>query len=248
MTKLILSKTPKEDLQKIVDESHSFKQIIERFNLANASGNYRTLRQALRVNQINLSKFLENKKLYKSEKQIKRIVSDENLFSENSSYYRETVKQRILQKKLIPYSCSKCKMEDVWCGEKIVLVLDHINGINNDNRLENLRFLCPNCNSQTDTFTGRNNKKTPKLCPECKSPICKGRRIKKCRQCYISSLEYKISAETLEELIKTHKSYISIAKTLGNVTPNTIKKYMLKYNLTFPKSPLDFLNKVRYSV
>ena len=43
-------------------------------------------------------------------------------------------------------------------NSKLTLQLDHINGINNDNRKENLRFLCPNCHSQTDTFAGRNLK------------------------------------------------------------------------------------------
>jgi 5-methylcytosine-specific restriction endonuclease McrA len=49
-----------------------------------------------------------------------------------------------------------CGQQPMWNGKQLVLILDHINGINNDNRLENLRLLCPNCNSQTPTFAGRN--------------------------------------------------------------------------------------------
>lgn len=52
----------------------------------------------------------------------------------------------------------------VYCLEKeLILELDHINGIRNDNRLENLRFLCPNCHSQTPTFKGRNKTKNKKV-------------------------------------------------------------------------------------
>jgi hypothetical protein len=65
------------------------------------------------------------------------------------------VKQRIVKDNLLVYKCVKCEL-DSWQGETIVLDLDHINGNNRDNRLQNLRYLCPNCHSQTDTYKGRN--------------------------------------------------------------------------------------------
>jgi 5-methylcytosine-specific restriction endonuclease McrA len=63
------------------------------------------------------------------------------------------LKRRLISESLLENKCSiqECGLTE-WCGRPIVLVLDHINGVNNDNRLENLRFLCPNCNSQQDTF------------------------------------------------------------------------------------------------
>ncbi|MGB2240169.1 MAG: HNH endonuclease [Pseudomonadales bacterium] len=54
------------------------------------------------------------------------------------------------------YNCSSCGIGDEWNGKPITLQLDHINGVNNDHRLDNLRMLCPNCHSQTDTWCGRN--------------------------------------------------------------------------------------------
>lgn len=53
------------------------------------------------------------------------------------------------------YRCSICGNTGEWNSKKLVLQLDHINGIHNDNRIENLRLLCPNCHSQTDTFCGK---------------------------------------------------------------------------------------------
>lgn len=51
--------------------------------------------------------------------------------------------------------CEKCGLNDEWQGKKIVLHLEHINGNHFDNRLENLKILCPNCHSQTETYSKR---------------------------------------------------------------------------------------------
>jgi len=85
-------------------------------------------------------------------------VSHEEAFSENSQFPRNCLKKRILSKKLLLNECANCRISNSWENKPLILVLDHINGISNDNRLENLRFLCPNCNSQTETFSGRNKK------------------------------------------------------------------------------------------
>lgn len=55
----------------------------------------------------------------------------------------------------IPYECAICHLKSIWCGKQLVLQVDHINGDHSDCRIENLRFLCPNCHSQTATWSGR---------------------------------------------------------------------------------------------
>jgi len=59
---------------------------------------------------------------------------------------------------MLDYKCNYCGNDGEYNGKPLSLHLDHINGINDDNRLDNLRFLCPNCHSQTETYGGKSNK------------------------------------------------------------------------------------------
>lgn len=77
---------------------------------------------------------------------------------ENSTFHNLAhLKARLLRDNLLQYRCAVCGLTE-WQGQPISLVLDHVNGINNDHRLANLRLLCPNCNSQQATFAGRNKR------------------------------------------------------------------------------------------
>lgn len=86
-------------------------------------------------------------------------VAKESILKENCKHARNVLRRCIITNNLIPYKCAICGATE-WNGKTLSLELDHINGINNDNRLENLRFLCPNCHSQTSTYGSRNQKIT----------------------------------------------------------------------------------------
>ncbi len=76
------------------------------------------------------------------------------VFVENSPLYMGRPSIRRLLELGWTYACSWCGVVE-WRGQPLVLHLDHINGIHNDNRFENLRLLCPNCHSQTPTYSNR---------------------------------------------------------------------------------------------
>ena len=86
-------------------------------------------------------------------------ISVKELFVKDSKYTnRARLKIRVLKDNLLKYECAFCKNKGDWNEKKLVLVLDHINGVKNDHRLENLRFVCPNCDSQLPTFKSKNIK------------------------------------------------------------------------------------------
>lgn len=76
----------------------------------------------------------------------------------NSSFNRSHLKKRLLKEGLLKNICYICGQLPNWNSKPLSLQIDHINGISSDNRLENLRILCPHCHSQTDNFAGRNKK------------------------------------------------------------------------------------------
>jgi hypothetical protein len=72
---------------------------------------------------------------------------------------RGTIKKRLLREGILEEVCVICGIGPEWQGKPLVLRLDHINGVSDDYRIENLRLLCPNCDSQTDTYCGRNKRR-----------------------------------------------------------------------------------------
>lgn len=84
-------------------------------------------------------------------------LSKEEVFVDGKEWSSELLRKYIHFYKVYEYKCSDkdCNITD-WHGEHLVLELDHKNGKRADNREENLRWLCPNCHSQTETFRGRN--------------------------------------------------------------------------------------------
>ena len=125
----------------------------------------------------NRTKYMKQKNPLKANKS--NIISDEQVFCENSQIDRNGLKRRLIKNKLVPYVCTGCLNNGQWQGKKLSLQLDHINGINNDNRPQNLRFLCPNCHSQTDTYAGK-ALKIKNFC-QCGNPI--HRKSTTCKKC-----------------------------------------------------------------
>lgn len=142
-----------EDLISSVKNSISKAEVIRKLGLSVRPGNYDTINRYIK--KLNLStKHFTGKAHGTTGKIIQRTL--EEILVKNSSYKsNQNLKPRLIEKKLLLNKCYLCGMLPEWQGKPIVLVLDHINSINDDYRIKNLRFLCPNCNSQEPTFCRR---------------------------------------------------------------------------------------------
>jgi Zn finger protein HypA/HybF involved in hydrogenase expression len=209
----------KEDFQKLVYKCNSLSEILRNLNLYISSGNYRPLKRRLDDDNIDYSHIKLGLGANKGKKFIsKNKIPLSEILIEKSTFSTTHLKIRLLEENIIENKCSKCGQEPFWNGEILVLQMDHINGNHRDNRLENLRMLCPNCHTQTSTYGSKN--KTMKTMP-IKYCLC-GKQINKkatsCRSCAGKiSHPNKINWPTEKDLLKmvSESNYTQVAKNLG---------------------------------
>jgi len=122
-------------VQAYYNEGHTYLECRERFGFCSAAWSKAVARGELRARA--------------------RAWPIERILAEAKS--RNNVKTRLLEAGLLQNRCSICGISE-WLGRRLMCHLDHINGVNNDNRIENLRMICPNCHSQTSTYGGLNKR------------------------------------------------------------------------------------------
>lgn len=142
-----------DQFRQIVKKSHSYAECARKIGLS-VNGANATLQIKKRILELNLSTEHFNA-TQDAHAATRYNLAD--ILIENSTYANITrLKERLLAANLLEYKCAICGNTGEWNGQKLILQLDHINGNHMDHRLSNLRFLCPNCHSQTTTFSGKN--------------------------------------------------------------------------------------------
>lgn len=139
-----------------VESSTSIRQVLSKLGLKEAGGNYSHVKR--RIEKLNLS-LAEgaNGQGWSKGKTLGPKRPVEYYLTENSYHQSHKLKQRLIIEGLKEHKCECCGITE-WRGQPTPIELDHINGIHTDNRLENLRLLCPNCHAQTETYRGKNKK------------------------------------------------------------------------------------------
>lgn len=144
-----------QELREAVKTSTSIRQVLEKLNIVPAGGNYQTTNR--RIKKLNIDTKHFTGQAWNRGKVIGPKRPVEEYLRENSIIQSFKLKNCLLSEGLKEHKCECCGITE-WNGQPAPIELDHINGNHHDNRLENLRILCPNCHAQTDTYRGKNKK------------------------------------------------------------------------------------------
>lgn len=215
-----------EYYKSIVKECKSKVEFAKKLGYSEASGAAYSRVNNL-VNKYNLDTthftgqlWSKGQNIFNNEKIISTFKQDE-IFCEKSCVKNTYIKKYLMQLDQRGDTCEICGIKE-WMNKKIVMELDHINGIRTDNRKENLRFICPNCHSQTDTFRNKGGKSK-----------------------YIVLDD--VHEETVVENVKNYTSLYKLVSSLGysRTSKNYAKIYeiMAKHNLKFKENKLKTKNK-----
>lgn len=162
-----MPKYGEEEAREAVASSRSFAEALRKLGMRPVGGNHRLFKEWVARWGFSTGHF-DGGASARKVPSVKPTPLSEVLVR-HSSYQRNNLKRRLFAEGIKERRCEMCGQDENWLGRTMSLILDHINGVPDDNRIENLRIVCPNCAATLDTHCGRKNRREPE--------------IRKCRHC-----------------------------------------------------------------
>ena len=243
----------REEAEEAIRSSDCWADALRRLGYRPVGHNYRTLQKWVTRWGITVDHFDPNASRRRAG--ITRKQPLDAVLVAGSSYKGNRLKERLYKEGLKERRCEKCGQGETWRGRRMSLIIDHINGVSNDNRLDNLQILCPNCAATLDTHCGR-NLPTLRLCARCRSGFTpKDRSQRYCssscwyetrRELRFVSLVRgstepglpgvpqpqlrEVERPPFEQLVRevTDSSFVAVGKKYG-VSDTAIRKWLLMY-------------------
>lgn len=217
--------TPSE-LQQLLDESNGYSDVLRKVGMNPKGSNPNTLKKIIEEYNLNTDKMDANrKKLYQQDAILthqKNTIPLTEIIIKNKypNYSSNKLLKRLVKEGYKEYKCEICGINE-WMGKPISLQLHHKDGNHWNNLINNLCFLCPNCHSQTDNYSGKSSRN-------------KGNKKNETKN--INVYNIPISRKELKQKIRTIP-FTTIGKEFG-VTDNAIRKWCKKYQLSFQKNKI----------
>lgn len=149
----------KEWLQELCESSYSYAEVLSKAGRKQGGGAQQTLKKKISEFEIDISHFT-GQKWHDSPNQLsqrsREKYSLEEVFSKNSPVTQKVLRGYVERHSVLEYKCVKCGCDGHWQDGTISLEIDHIDGDNSNNQIDNLRYLCPNCHALTETYRGKN--------------------------------------------------------------------------------------------